>query len=92
MALPHKGLVKLSEECGELIQVASKLVSYPELQTSWTDEHPDGTILLDRLQEEVADVLAAITLIRQTLVLSDTPIDDRKLYKLKLFRRWMAEP
>ena len=36
MPMEHKGLVKLSEECGELTTVACKLIAYPD------GKHPDG--------------------------------------------------
>lgn len=48
------GLAKLLEECGELQQVAGKLLAYP------SGEHPDGAGPLDeRLADELADLKAA---------------------------------
>lgn len=49
------GLAKLAEECGELQQVIGKLLAYP------TGPHPDGgDPLTRRLEDEMADVAAAI--------------------------------
>lgn len=48
------GAHKLSEECGELVQVLGKLAVYP------SGDHPDGKgSLITRLEEEIADVMAA---------------------------------
>lgn len=47
------GLAKLLEESGELQQVIGKLAAYPG------GAHPDGTLLIDRLHDEIADVMAA---------------------------------
>jgi NTP pyrophosphatase (non-canonical NTP hydrolase) len=49
------GLSKLVEECGEVLQVAGKLMG-----TGGQVEHWDGTDLRERMTEELADLLAAI--------------------------------
>lgn len=50
-----RGLAKLIEECGELMQVAGKRLAYYTI-----DKHPDGgPPLTTRLEDEIADVIAA---------------------------------
>lgn len=52
------GLAKLAEECGELQQIIGKLMAYPE------GDHPDGAgPLVERLQEELADVSGAVNFV-----------------------------
>lgn len=54
--LRANGLAKLLEELGELSQVCAKKLAYYH-----TDEHPDGAgSLRERMQEEIADVAAAM--------------------------------
>lgn len=76
-----KGLVKLLEECGELSQVAAKKIAYPD-----TDEHPDGSSLSLRLEQEIADVLAAIDYVTRAYGLSEVSINARKSNKCLLCR------
>lgn len=90
MPMQQDGLAKLSEECGELTQVAAKLIAYPHLRRS-IQQHPDGTILRLRLEEEMADVLAAIEFVSAKLGLSAENIGLRTRQKLQLFNRWDAE-
>ena len=91
MAMSHYGLVKLSEESAEVIQVAQKLIAYPELIHSKIIQHPDGTILLDRLEDEMADVYAAFRFVTEKLGLDKERISTRSLSKLELFRQWDKE-
>lgn len=87
MPLAHNGLVKLMEECGELTQIAAKMVAYPD-----TDEHPDGKgSMRARLIEEMGDTLAAITVTYEALALDRSAIAARREYKLGLFRQWRDE-
>lgn len=52
------GLAKVAEECGELQQVIGKLIAYPD------EVHPDRDgPLLDRLQDELGDVVGAINFV-----------------------------
>ena len=96
MAMAFQGLVKLSEEAAEVIQVAQKLVAYPSLTSQaardegWT--HPDGTHLTIRLQEEIGDVLAAIEFVAGRLRLDRRTIEARRVFKLALFEQWDKEP
>lgn len=84
MALSNKGLTKLSEECGELIQIAQKKVAYFD-----TDEHPDGKgSLKGRLEDEIADVLAAIELVVELNDLNKEAIMNRFKYKVDIFTEW----
>lgn len=77
------GLGKLSEECGELIQVIGKLIAYR------TGPHPDGGAPLpERLTEEVADVLAALHFVIEANGLDDAWILERSAAKLDRFNRW----
>jgi len=72
MAMHCKGLTKLIEECGELTQVAAKKQAYLDDKL-----YPDGSNLEIRLQEEIADVLAAIDFVIITLKLDDPTITAR---------------
>lgn len=92
MSMPFWGLLKLTEECGELVQVASKLASYPRLVFAMFAKHPDGTVLRERLQDEMGDVLAAIQFVTEKLTLDSDTIDARKFRKLSRFRQWDTEP
>lgn len=51
-----QGLAKLVEECGEVIQVAGKLMA-----TDGDPEHWSGENLAERLEEELGDLEAAVT-------------------------------
>lgn len=82
------GLTKSSEECGELVQVIAKLMA-----TGGDTAHWDGTDLGVRLQEELADVLAAsyfaveVNADRFDLMALYRRVDE----KLDTFRRWHDE-
>ena len=84
MTMHSDGLTKLIEECGELIQIAAKKQAY-----LYTDEHPDGAGSMKvRLEEEAADVLAAITFIIRTQSLNGEHIRTRAAKKLARFTMW----
>lgn len=79
-----KGLAKLAEECGELQQVIGKRLAYYH-----TEVHPDGGPALSRrLEDEIADVLAACALVTALHELDERRIEKRRLEKISLFRRW----
>lgn len=90
------GLAKLMEECGEVIQVLSKLLVAPDMDHTWVQ--PDGTTrgsgdLGDRLTEELGDLDAAL---RFFLENNDERLDgwaiaDRSQFKYETFTRWHAE-
>lgn len=94
MPMAARGLAKLSEELGEtaieigrLQQTIGKRLAYFH-----TAEHPDGAgLLTDRLQDEAADVQAAIEFISEEWGFDRERFDARKARKLALFRQWHAE-
>ena len=76
-----RGLHKLTEEMGELAQVIGKLGAFP------VGDHPDGgPPLRQRLEEECADVEAAILYFRERNGLD--PMPARRVEKLQKFRKW----
>lgn len=78
------GLVKLIEECGELSQVAAKKLAYFDV-----DEHPDGAGSMKcRLEEEIADVLAACAFVIEKFYLDQDGIQARSELKLDRYKRW----
>lgn len=88
MPMSNKGLTKLVEECGELIQIASKKIAYID-----TDEHPDGEgSMKTRLEEEAADVMASITFVAETFGLDYNKLEQRAMEKYKRFKKWHADP
>lgn len=88
MAMAAGGLAKVMEECGELIQIAAKKIAYPD-----TDEHPDGKgSMKERLEDEIADVIAATTFITENFNLDEYRIYMRAGVKIRLFRYWDSLP
>lgn len=76
------GLSKLVEEAGEVLQVVGKLMG-----TGGTRAHWDGTDLYLRIQEEVADLMAAAEFFASKNL--DLPaVEERKRKKLDLFHQW----
>jgi NTP pyrophosphatase (non-canonical NTP hydrolase) len=87
MALSHNGLTKLMEECGELVQVSAKLVAYPG------GAHPDGNgPLRERLEDEMADVLAACEVVTDLHGLDEVRIRMRVAAKVARFIQWAEDP
>lgn len=79
-----QGLTKLIEECGELVQIAAKKQAFMN-----TDSHPDGKESMKvRLEEEIADVLAACAFVIENFNLHKIRIGQRKKIKLNTFRTW----
>lgn len=87
MTMTCKGLGKLIEECGELLQVCGK-----KLACFTSDQHWDGTDLKDRMESEMGDVRAAIRLVTENFGLDDNRICAQEHKKLTLFRTWDADP
>lgn len=80
------GLSKLMEESGEVIQVIGKIIgAYPSV------DHWDGTNLRTRLEEELADLSAAIVFVKQHCGLDEVAIEKRTALKLHTFDRWHSE-
>jgi NTP pyrophosphatase (non-canonical NTP hydrolase) len=90
MAMSHDGLVKLSEEAAEVIQVAQKLIAYPELAFGGT--HPDGVTSREKLELEIGDLRAAILFVKHKLSLNEEAIFHQANKKLGLFLQWDKEP
>ena len=92
MAMTNNGLSKLTEEAGEMLQIVGKLLQYPKLQLTTDDRllHPDGSNLRHRLQEEMADVIAAMEFVSNKLQLDTEAIDKRACEKVERFRQWDA--
>lgn len=86
MAMRHNGLAKLAEELGELGQVVGKKLQYPE------GPHPDGQgSLVDRLEDEMGDVIAAMQFVTTKLNLEPRRIAERAMIKLAQFKQWDTE-
>ncbi len=77
------GLSKLIEEAGETIQVAGKLVG-----SSGEESHWDGTNLRVRLEDELADLMAACQFVILRNRLDQDRIAKRSANKRELFHRW----
>lgn len=78
------GLSKLSEESGEVVQIIGKLMG-----TGGEPMHWEGTDLRVRLQEEIADALAASDfVVAMNPELDVLAIEARRAKKLKLFYEW----
>jgi NTP pyrophosphatase (non-canonical NTP hydrolase) len=83
--LEKKGLVKLTEECGELIQICSKKMARMN-----TDEHWDKAgKLSERLENEIADVIAAASIVVENFNLDADGIQNRAFEKMDKLRGWM---
>ena len=82
------GISKLIEECGEVVQVAGKL-----LATQGDEEHWDGTDLRDRLVEELADLSAAIDFVKRFCLggQDNGRLSRRAVVKADLFAKWHRE-
>ena len=88
MTMSNNGLSKLIEECGEVLQIAGKLLAYPN------GRHPDGKgDLKSRLELELGDLRAAIQFVIETHRLDGScTISEQYARKLALFREWHADP
>lgn len=88
MPMTLNGLAKLSEELGELQQVVAKKMACMD-----TDEHWDGAgSLKKRMEDECADVIAAIKFVEERFGLDITVMTERAQMKLNRFREWHADP
>lgn len=88
MPMPNKGLNKVVEECGELVQVAAKRMAYP--RGKHPDEHREKPLNL-RIEDEAGDVLAAVDFMVARLGLDRLRVAFRRQKKLRLFRKWDKE-
>ncbi len=80
------GLSKLIEECGEVCQVAGKLMA-----TGGESKHWDGSDLRQRLMEELADLSAAIDFVICVNGLDTVEIITRTNKKFDQFHQWHKE-
>lgn len=80
------GLSKLIEECGEVLQVAGKLIA-----TGGTNEHWDGSHLHRRMHDELADLIAAITFYAMNNGVNQKSLTQRAENKIEQFREWHAK-
>jgi NTP pyrophosphatase (non-canonical NTP hydrolase) len=80
------GLSKLAEEAGEVVQVVGKVIGFGSLGDHW-----DGSNLRERLEDELADLSAAIQFVALANNLNFERIDSRWSKKLALFQKWHAE-
>lgn len=75
------GISKVVEECGELLQILGKLMAYP------VGRYPDGQDLKVLVEEEIADLYAALDYFVEVNGLDNTT--DRRCVKLKRFKEWV---
>lgn len=81
------GLSKLIEECGEVVQVAGKIIA-----AGGATDHWDGSNLAERLTEELGDLEAAISfVVRECPLVDQDEVIARSDAKLRLFHAWHAE-
>ena len=80
------GISKLIEEAGEVTQVCGKLIAI-----AGESEHWDGTNLRERLENELADLTAAIEFVVGRNRLDATRMNARATEKLRLFMKWDKE-
>jgi non-ribosomal peptide synthetase component F len=87
------GLAKVMEECGEVIQVAGKIIAADGRAIRWNmDETADSpSPLTERLADEVADTHAALLFLIETNHLDTDRINARANRKLAMFRQWHAD-
>ena len=79
------GLAKLVEECGEVVQVLGKLVMVDGGRHHWSGD------LIEMLENELGDLLAAIQFMTQTSPLDSEKIQRRAAQKLETFYKWHEE-
>lgn len=84
MPLEHKGLVKLTEECAELITILMKRIG----RSDGAEIHWDGKNLKNNIEEEIADVIAACYTVVDLHDLDAEFIANRMAYKSGLFKYW----
>jgi NTP pyrophosphatase (non-canonical NTP hydrolase) len=77
------GISKLIEECGEVIQVAGKLMG-----ARGSIAHFDGSNLKERLEDEIGDALAACRFVVKRCGLDLARVMSRCETKLALFEHW----
>lgn len=78
------GLAKVAEEAAEVTQIISKIIAFDGATI-----RPDGTDLLNALEEELADLYAALHHLRHkcSILTADGKYDQRFLDKINLFEK-----
>jgi len=84
--MSNGGLDKLNEECGEVVQVIGKYHGMGGV----LGDHWDGSNLKVRLEEELADMMAAARFAALKHGLDEQRINQRFEMKLAQFKRWDA--
>lgn len=87
------GLAKVMEECGEVIQIAGKIIAADGRDLHWdmtADADAPWSPLASRLTDEIADTTAAILFLIETNQLNADRINLRANAKLAQFRKWHA--
>lgn len=77
------GTGKLNEEAGEVIQVIGKLIA-----TGGSPYYWEGKDLRAMLEDEIADLMAAVTFTIHHNKLDKQKIAERSMRKLGLFEEW----
>ncbi len=77
------GTSKLTEECGELLQVIGKLMG-----TGGHERHWDGSDLRVRIQEEMGDVIASCYFVMKHCQLDPIAVARRVSEKLASYEEW----
>jgi NTP pyrophosphatase (non-canonical NTP hydrolase) len=87
MAMSNRGMNKLMEECGELIAVLAKKSAYPDTP------HPSLAIknIDSSIEDEIGDVLGAISFVMDKLRLSEHDVHSRAAAKYNQFLQWDKE-
>ena len=80
------GLSKLIEELGEAGQVAGKIIGLGHMGDHW-----DGSNLKARLEDELADLGAAVAFFGMVNDLDAERMSERAAEKLALFNKWHSE-
>ena len=78
-------MITLSEECAEVIQVVSKIQRF-----GLTSFHPNDPTVnnLQRLEQEIGDVLCMIDILREEGALDDRALQNAKLAKRIKFKKF----
>jgi NTP pyrophosphatase (non-canonical NTP hydrolase) len=79
-------IIKVIEECGELQQILAKKLQFPD-----SKYHPDNSekTIHERIEDEVADVYAALHVLKKYLDLGFSSTIERMDEKIITFEKWM---
>lgn len=85
------GLAYLSEECGELVQAIAKRLAFLDVEVT-----PNGTNLIEALENEIGDVMGALSYVVGVNGGEGRPLDlerinARSMEKMGRCMRWDAE-